>query len=177
MDNFSFSYIDIIILVPLLWGAYKGIKKGLIIEAASLAALLIGVYGASIFSSLTKGILTNTFNFHSEYMSIISFGITFILIVFVVHLIAKAIDRLVSAVSLGFFNRIAGLIFGVAKFAFFISIIIAIFNKFDKDSKTIKPELKEKSFLYEPISSLAPMIFPYLNFDNGKSEKSVEKEI
>jgi len=177
MENFSFSYIDVAIIIPLLWGAYKGLTKGFIIEAASLVALLIGIYGASIFSVLTKEILENTFNFHSEYMRLISFGITFIVIVFAVHLIAKAIDRLLNAVALGFFNRIAGLIFGIAKFAFFISILFAMFNKFDKNSEILTPEIKENSYLYEPISSLAPKIFPYLNFDTIKPKKSNEEEI
>ena len=59
MENagLSWNYLDILIAIPLLWGAYKGYTKGLIIEAASLAALVIGVYGAYRFSDLTSGFL------------------------------------------------------------------------------------------------------------------------
>ncbi len=40
------NWLDIGIAVPLVWGAYVGFKKGLVIELASLAALILGIYAA-----------------------------------------------------------------------------------------------------------------------------------
>ena len=99
------NYLDIIIALPLLWGAYKGFTKGLIIEAASLAALLLGIYGAIKFSGITSDFLVEKCNFSSQYLHIISFAITFILIVIAVHFIARLINKLVKAVALGFVNN------------------------------------------------------------------------
>ena len=45
------NYLDIIIIIPLIWGAYKGFRKGFIIEIASLIALILGIWGGINFSS------------------------------------------------------------------------------------------------------------------------------
>ena len=43
------NYLDIILAIPLLWGLYKGISKGIVKELAALIALA-GVYGAVHFA-------------------------------------------------------------------------------------------------------------------------------
>ena len=45
------NYIDIVIGGLVLYGAVKGFSKGLIVEAASLIALFLGLVGALLFSS------------------------------------------------------------------------------------------------------------------------------
>ena len=74
------NILDLIILIPLAWSAYKGFSKGLIISVASLLALLLGIYGSIRFSDITSGYLIDHFEFSSQYLPIISFAITFILI-------------------------------------------------------------------------------------------------
>ena len=49
----SINLLDIILLIPLLWFGYNGYKKGLIIEIASLAAFILGLYFAFYFSDFT----------------------------------------------------------------------------------------------------------------------------
>ena len=158
------NYLDIIIALPLLWGAYKGFTKGLIIEAASLAALLLGIYGAIKFSGITSDFLVEKCNFSSQYLHIISFAITFILIVIAVHFIARLINKLVKAVALGFVNRLFGVIFGILKWAFIISVLLVVINKVDEKVNFISPEQKNESLLYQPLSNFAPLIIPSLEF-------------
>jgi membrane protein required for colicin V production len=43
------NLLDIIILIPLLLFAYNGYKKGLIIEIATLIALVLGIYASIHF--------------------------------------------------------------------------------------------------------------------------------
>lgn len=170
MDDLGLSvnYLDIFIVIPLLWFGYKGFKNGFVIEAASLAALLLGVFGAYRFSGITSEFLIQNMNIQSEYMSLISFAITFIVIVVLVHFFAKLLSKLIKAVALGFINKLAGLVFGVAKLAFILSILLGLFNRFDHEQKLIKPNMKSESFFYKPLSEFAPMIFPYLNLEDFK---------
>ncbi|MDC1534429.1 CvpA family protein, partial [Polaribacter sp.] len=44
------NIFDIVIAALLLFGFVRGIMKGLFVEVASLAALIIGVYGSIHFS-------------------------------------------------------------------------------------------------------------------------------
>ena len=166
MEGLGVNYFDFIIAIFLLWSAYRGLTKGFLIMAASLAALVFGVWGAIRFSHLTAALLISSFNMQTQYLALISFALTFIIIVFLVHLLSRALDKLVKAVALGFVNRLAGLIFGMLKTAFLISIFLVLLNGIDRRVPFIPEEHKENSLLYRPLSRLAPAIFPFLNFED-----------
>lgn len=170
-------YIDIIIIIPFIWFAYKGFKNGLVIELSSLAALLLGIFGSIKFSGFTSGFLSQNFDISSKYLTVISFAITFIVIVILVHLVARLIDRLVKSIALGFVNRIAGIVFSVAKVAFIISILFVLIDKIDKKAILISPEIKKESILYEPIFELSLLVFPSLaTIDLTRKHKNPDKE-
>jgi membrane protein required for colicin V production len=165
MEGLSVNYFDFIIAIFLLWSAYRGLTKGFLIMAASLAALVLGVWGAIRFSHLTAALLISYFGLQTQYLGLIAFALTFVLIVVLVHLLSRALDKLVRAVALGFANRLAGLLFGMLKTAFLISIFLVILNGIDNRIPFIPEAHKDDSLLYRPLSRLAPAIFPFLNFE------------
>ena len=174
------NYIDLILLIFLLWSAYRGFKNGLIIEVASLAALILGIFGAIKFSYMTSDFLVEKFEMTTKYLPLISFAITFVVIVIVVHLLAKAMDKLVKAVALGFINRLFGVLFGVVKTAFILSIVLVILNTIDRKAQFLPEDKIEESFLYNPISAFAPLIFRDLNFESireFREQKEREDEV
>ena len=101
-DSISFNYLDVILLIPLVFGFITGLRKGLVFEIASLLALLLGAWGAIKFSYLMSNLLFTTFGWESPYRGLIALAITFIAIVIAINLIAKLIDTLIDAVALGF---------------------------------------------------------------------------
>ncbi|WP_430811745.1 MULTISPECIES: CvpA family protein [unclassified Carboxylicivirga] len=162
------NYFDIITGIILILAIIKGLKNGLIIELSSLAALVLGLFGAIRFSSVTESFLSE--HIDSSYIGIIAFVCTFILIVVGIHLLAKAIDKLVSAIALGMINRVLGAIFSVLKYAFIISVVIAILDSFARSYSIIPESEKESSHLYEPLRNIAPSVFPYLQFDDVREQ-------
>ncbi|WP_075591000.1 CvpA family protein [Labilibacter marinus] len=166
------NYFDIVIGIILVIAIVKGFKNGLIVELASLAALVLGVLGAIKFSNFTESWLTQHFN--SDYIGIISFLVTFIGIVVGVHLIAKMVDKLVKAVALGLVNRILGAAFSFIKYGFILSILLSVFTSFDKTFDVLPQETRESSIIYEPLAEFAPKVFPYLNFDKENIMDKVE---
>lgn len=157
------SILDVIIIIPLLWGAYKGFSKGLIIELAGLVALMLGVYGAIKFSGFTSTYISKLYETKPEYLEIISFAVTFLGIVLLVHLLSRLIDKLVKAAALGLFNRIAGIFLGILKFSIIIGIVIILINNFDKKSSVLSKETKDKSLLYRPLENIILKIYPSIN--------------
>lgn len=157
------NYLDIIIAIPLIWGAYKGFRKGFIIEIASLAALLLGVWGGIKFSAYSAEYLSKVFNISAEIMPLLSFVVTFIGIVIIVFFIAKMLERVVKMVALGIVNRIAGMVFGMMKFGIIISVILNLVNTIDSEISFIESEVKTNSLLYQPLSDFSGKLFPKLN--------------
>ena len=172
------NYFDIIIIIPLIWGAFKGFKKGLIIEIASLIALFLGVWGGVKFSSISAKYLSEMFDVSEKIMPLISFAITFILIVIAVYALAKMLQKVIKMVAIGLVNKIAGLAFGVLKFTLIISIILTLVNNVNSEIEFIEPEMETSSLLYKPISSLAPAVIPGLqNISiNGIVEEALKEE-
>jgi membrane protein required for colicin V production len=160
------NFIDAIIAIPILWFSYKGFTKGLIIELATLIALLLGIYIAGHFSDYTADFLRDKMDFHSRYMSIISFSITFLGIVLLVMLFGKSLEKVVNVLLLSFVNKISGALFGLIKAAFVISTLIYILGTFDAEEKIISPELQQGSLLYKPVKTIAPAVFPIIKESN-----------
>ncbi len=156
------NYLDFAFCIPLIWGAYKGFRKGLIIEVASIVALLLGVYGGIKFSDYMAEIIGNNFEVQTEYMPVVAFGVTFIIIVVVVFVIGKMVEKLVNLVALKMVNKIAGSAFGFIKVGLIISVLLVIINSYDEKAQVIPSDLKEGSLLYEPMSNIALTVMPAL---------------
>ena len=164
------NYLDIIISIPLLWGAYNGFKKGLIIEVASLIALIAGVYGAIEFSFFISDLLAQYVDWSARVMQTASFCLTFLVIVIIVHLIARGIQKIAKLAALGTLNRFLGVIFGVLKYLVIVAILIYLTNSVNSRYRFIAPETIEKSILFEPLVSLVPGLYPsvekYIDLDD-----------
>ena len=157
------SVFDVIIIIPIIWGVYKGFTKGLVKEIATLVALIIGVYGAMSLYGYTSGLIEDQISTSQKYLPVISFALTFIAIVIGVHLLAKLLDKLVKAVALGIVNRIAGAIFGGLKFFLIVAAILIVIDKIDYETHFLEKETKEKSILYKPSLELVYAIFPTID--------------
>ena len=77
------NVFDIVIAALLLFGFVRGITKGLFVEVASLAALIIGVYGSIHFSYFISDYLKDSVSWSKEYISLTAFAGTFVLIIVV----------------------------------------------------------------------------------------------
>ncbi|MFA8434170.1 MAG: CvpA family protein [Marinifilaceae bacterium] len=174
------NFLDIILAIPLLWAVYKGFTKGLIVEVATLLALVLGIYGALHFSDFTADFIREQLDYDSKYMAYISFVVTFLVIVIGVNLLGKLLDKLVEAVALGLVNRLLGIFFSLAKAVLILSILVNLLDRVDQRFGFISKEKKEKSFLYQPLNQAAEMIYDFFDFDfskAGKDKKEVDEKV
>jgi membrane protein required for colicin V production len=163
-------FIDIILVAVFILAGFAGYKKGFVGELASLAALLLGIWGAIKFSDYTAGLLTEHLHLTTAYLPLIAFAITFFIIVIAVHFIGKIVEGIFEMAFLGFANSILGVVFGVLKTAFILSVVLVILEKADVKMNFLPKDIAEKSLFYRPIQRLAPSIFPDLNFDEIKTK-------
>ena len=152
-------WIDIIVLVITFWLAYKGFKKGIVIEIASLIALIFGIYGAINFSGLLNEHLI-PIGISEKYLPIVSFVATFILIISIIMLLAKFLEKLIDLLSLSFLNRIGGGVFGALKGLLICTVIIVVLNKIDERVNFISDENKSASIFYQPMVDFSQSVFP-----------------
>lgn len=156
------NVMDIVLCIPLLWGLYKGFTKGFIVELASLVAFGLGIWGAYHFSTYTAGLLKDKLHVHSPYLPILSFSITTLVIVIVIFLLAKLIQKFAEGMALGPLNKIAGALFSALKFALLMSVLLFVLDTVERKIPLVSLKTKEDSLLYKPIASLAPFLLPKL---------------
>ena len=89
-------------------GFVQRISKGIVKELAALIALTTGIYGAIHFADNIHPYIKEQLAIESSFLPIISFAITFIVIVLAVKLIGFIIDKIVKAVALGIISRLLG---------------------------------------------------------------------
>ncbi len=164
------NFLDIIIIIPIIWFIYRGYKRGFVIELASLAALILGIYVAIHYSGNFTSFLESFLDLQKRYINIIAFILTFIAVVIVVMFIGKILEKIIKVVMLGLVNRIIGAVFGIIKVLVILSFLILLLEIIDDRQKFVTEERKDNSMLYYPVASIAPTLISY--FQKKKDDLS-----
>jgi membrane protein required for colicin V production len=158
MESLPLPLTDVILLVILLWGAWGGFKKGFIISVASFIAIIAGGLGAYYFSDVLGEWMSDHLSWTASQISVGSFAIAFIAVVIAVHLLAKALEKVLSLVALGFVNKIAGSALGLLKNALILSFIIYGLRGFNN---MLPQDLAKDCVIFPCVESIAPAVIPY----------------
>jgi len=171
------NWIDIAIIVILALSMVMGFIHGLVKEVASLAALILGIWGAIKFSGFTAEKLYDYFDMTGQYVGVVAFIITFGIIVVIIHFIGIIADKIVDAVALGFVNRLLGIAFGLLKSVLIMSVFFSVMNAVNERKPFLPEDKIQSSMFYNPISDIAPAMFPiigeggfYRSFDRFKKK-------
>ncbi|MCQ2271582.1 MAG: CvpA family protein [Bacteroidales bacterium] len=147
------NWLDIVILIPCIWFAYKGLKNGLIFELASILALILGVWATVRFSNTLADKLGD-----SQIYKCLAFAIIFIAVLVAVHFAGKLFEKIIKLMIPGFINNLLGLIFGLMKVIIVFSVLLMFINKVDFKQAILKPETKNQSFAYKYVEPVAPFL-------------------
>ena len=156
------NWIDATIVVILILSLVMGFINGFVKEVASLAALILGIWGAIKFSGFTAEKLYDYFDMTGHYVGVIAFIVTFGIIVVIIHFIGILADKIVNAASLSFVNRLLGIAFGLLKSVLIMSVFFSILNAIDARNTFLPKKAIEESRFFNPISDIAPAIFPII---------------
>jgi len=159
----EYNYIDLVLGGILVYGAIKGLMKGLIVEIAGLLALIVGVWGAIHFSEVVGEFLSAKFDWDEKYISLSAFIITFLGIVISISTLGKALTSVASVIALGWINKLFGAIFGLAKFAFMLSVILMILIQVNSKFDFMNKNTINESILFDDVSKIAPSILPIIS--------------
>tara|TARA_B100000427_G_scaffold326501_1_gene335292 strand:- start:444 stop:1007 length:564 start_codon:yes stop_codon:yes gene_type:complete len=174
MESLPLPIADIIVVIILIIGAFNGYRKGFIVSIASLLAIIAGGFGAYFLSDCMGIWLTSILDWTSGQIAVASFAITFILVVIGVHLLAKALEKFLKLVALGFINKIAGVALGILKNALIISFIIYGLSGFN----VLPKNFGEGCIVYPHIESLASEALKNWDEINDKSKlDEIEEKI
>ena len=153
------NFLDIVLGLLLLWGLWKGLTNGLLIEIASIIAIIAGIYGAIHFSYIAGNYLSERMDWDEKIINISALIITFILIVLVVHILGKILTKIIDFAMLGILNKIAGAIFGILKVTVILGALLVFLERLNTNFDFPSQEMKANSVLYAPLIDIGAFLF------------------
>ena len=116
--------IDFIFAALLIMALIKGYKKGFIIAIFSVIAFILGLAAALKLSAVVAEYLKDSVNVSAKWLPFLAFIIIFFVVVILVRLGAKLIEKAFQVVLLGWLNRIGGILLYVVLYLIILSIFI-----------------------------------------------------
>lgn len=151
--------VDVIVLALLIWGAYKGYKKGLILEIVGILAFGLGILLALKLLQWGKDFLQQYFDLEESLLPYISFFVLFALIVIGVNLLGSSLKKVLHLTFLGTVDSILGAALGVFKWALGISIIFWALKAIEVDEPG---GTLASSYFFNLLHTLAPAFFDFI---------------
>ena len=162
------NYLDIIISLILFYGLFKGLTRGLIIEAASLLSIIIGILGALTFTPIIESLLSYLISDERLPSSIILFTFSLILIVLGINFFARNLTKFIKLVSLGGINKFLGGVFGVSKYILLISILLVFVDQFSFMFEFFESNFLDESVMFESLKNVGYYIIQLLENNDVK---------
>lgn len=164
----SFTILDIILLVPLLFGFVRGLFKGLISELSSIVSLIGGLILAFYFTEPVYNFLAERMGREGVEIRAFSFVIIFVIVVIAINLLSKTITKLLDMIALGVLNHILGGAFGLAKWLLIILVAIYFLKELQAEELIFQRETLEASAVYMRLAEYSSLVADLVNALSGQ---------
>ncbi len=175
-------FVDLIVIVLLVIALFKGLRKGFILGIFSFLAFIIGLAAAIKLSAVVAAYIGDNVSISQRWLPVIAFAIVFLLVVFLVHLGAKAIEGVLRIALLGWLNKLGGVLLVALLYLFIFSVVLfyaeqlGIINELTLEASVTYPYLhplgpKVIDALGEILPFFKNMFIELADFFNGVSKK------
>jgi membrane protein required for colicin V production len=144
--------LDLVFAVILVLAVLKGYQRGLIIGLFSLVAVIIGLAAALKLSTVVAGYIGQAVKVSEEWLPLISFVVVFLIVLLLIRLGAKAIEKTFEVVLLGWVNKLGGIIL----YAAIYTIVLSVLLFYAEQMKLLQQETIEKSMTYSFVQPWGP---------------------
>ena len=153
------KWIDIILVIFILFGAVGGYREGFVMTVVSLVAVILGILGGFLLLGQAMLMLDSNFRINENILPYIAFAIVFVVIVILVSVMGNILRASLHMTFLGSIDRAMGGLLGIVKSAFLLSVTFWILDSLGIDVIT---DWFSTSGLYPVISGFAPMVADWI---------------
>ena len=155
--------LDIILLLLFIPGIIHGLSKGLMEQAVSLVGVVLGALLAYKYYTEMGAWLGGFWKVSETVLNIVGFAIILLLTLAVVVLIAKLITKIVDMASLGWLNRVLGMVLSLFITALVLGILVLVFEALNGQFDLVhESKLLEESVVYPLLKDFAQTVLPFL---------------
>ncbi len=122
------NWLDIIIAIVLIISVVSGIRSGLVRMVISMVGIILGIFLAGRYYQALAGQLT--FIPSDRAASIVAYVIILVAVMVVAGLLAWGLSKALSAIALGWVNRVGGAVLGLFSAAVLVGAVLAVWAKY-----------------------------------------------
>lgn len=116
--------LDIIFAGLMIMAAIKGFQRGVIVAVFSVVAFIIGLAAAIKLSAVVAAHLGKAVKLSDQWLPVISFAVVFLVVILLVRLGANMLEKSVKWATLGWVNKMGGIVLYAVLYTFIFSIIL-----------------------------------------------------
>lgn len=146
--------IDVVFFVLMIVAVFKGYTKGFVVGIFSFIAYLIGLAAALKLSAIVAHRLESSADISGRWLPVISFAVVFIIVVLLVNLGARILQKAINMAMMGWADKLGGIIL----YMILYTIILSVLLFFGTKTLMLKPETIATSHVYNFVSPWGPKI-------------------
>lgn len=152
-------WLDIILLLPLLYGLIRGLIRGMFDEINALVAIVAAIVLARIWGPDLARWIQKVDDWSMQICTILSYVVLFLGCSIVLKLIGDMLQKLMKKIQLNWINRILGGICGCIKWAAVMLVVVFVVDQVDQQFKVMPTTLTQQSIVYKPAVEAANTIW------------------
>lgn len=149
------NFLDIIILVVLLFFAFNGFRRGFIDQTSTILGLLAALFVAVRQYQYFEQFLEPYLDLSASLLQFISFAVIFIVVNIVIHVLGITLKKIVDAIFLQPVDKAAGFLLGLFKAGIIVYLLILIMAQIPYQKIN---DVLNNSFLAQRIIEASPLI-------------------
>lgn len=149
------NVIDYILIVPVLWGGFRGFKNGLISEGGTVLALVLGIWISVRFSDTFGEYMSQFFDVSEQYREVLAFTLLFLGVVILCFIITRLLVRFFEAIKLKWLDTLLGVLFGAFKYVIVLAFLCFLLHTLITRYSNKPIETTELSLFFKPMAHSA----------------------
>ena len=154
--------LDIVFLLLFIPGIIRGLTKGFLEQVISLGGVVLSAFLAYRLSGFACDILKEYITVSETVLHVIGFAAVLVLSLVLVILLAKLVTKVAEMASLGWLNKVLGIVFSLFTTALILSILIILFDTVNVKFELVTSPILQESVLYGHLKDFGYYVFPYL---------------
>jgi membrane protein required for colicin V production len=155
------STFDFFLALPILYGAFQGFRKGLLLELVSLVGLVLAILGGLKLLDTALPVMEGYIGDAHGLLPYVTFLAVFVGIILLIHIGGLMLKKVLDFTPFGLFDNMLGGLLGALKWCVALSLLLYVS---DMAGISVAPETASASMVYPIVIKTTPYALEILGY-------------
>lgn len=155
------STFDFFLALPILYGAFQGFRKGLLLELVSLVGLVLAILGGLKLLDTALPVMKDFIGDVHGLLPYVTFLVVFVGIILMIHIGGLILKKVLDFTPFGLFDNLLGGLLGALKWCVALSLLLYVS---EMAGISISPETAASSLVYPVVIKTTPYALDILGY-------------